>query len=141
MLIALLLAACTPDLPAGWEGAEPIADFTQAECEGNPYDPFEPEVGANQVGATVEVRYDKAHFRCAQDVEGYFKLEGNLLSILVQPVDMNPTQVAGCDCLYTLDMGVSADAASVAVWRRWDNLNDPNDPELIEEVTVVEGPT
>ena len=138
MFPLLLLVACAPDLPAGWEDAEPIADFHQAACEGDPYGKFEPTVSAAESDGGLAITYDKAVFRCEQDVEGFYKLDGDTVSVLVQPIDMNPSIVAGCDCLYTLDMGVEATGATVEMWRRWDNLNDPNDPVLIDTVEVAE---
>lgn len=138
MLSLVLLVACGPDLPAGWEEAEPIPDFHQAACAGDPYGDYEPVVTAEQSDGGLAITYEKAHFRCEQDVEGFFKVEGDTLAVLVQPIDMNPSMVAACDCLYTLDMGVGATGTTVEMWRRWDNLNDPNDPELVDTVEVSE---
>lgn len=132
---ALPIAACGPDLPEGWEDAEPIEDFTQHACEGDPYSGTPAVVTAQAADGGVDVVYDKAHFRCEQDVEGFYKADGGLVSVLVQPVDMNPAAVAGCDCLYGIEMGIPVAADTVTVWRRWDNVNDPNDP--VEEGTAT----
>lgn len=136
-MLTLLLLACAPDLPAGWEDATLIKDFSQNECVGDPYGEYTSTVTASLVGQGTEVTADQVPFRCAQDVEGYLRWEGPLAQILIQPVDMNPTAVAGCDCLYRLDMGLEEPADEVAVWRRWDNINDPNDP--VEVGTAVVG--
>lgn len=126
------LTACLPDLPAGWEGAEPVADLVQKECAGSPYDTgIAPEVTADLAADPLTVQATAMHFRCAQDVEGFWKQDGATVDVLVQPIDMHPTAVAGCDCLYDLDVTVGSpdpQAAEVVVWRRWDDWNDPNPP-------------
>lgn len=134
-LAALPLAACGPDLPEGWEDAEPIDDFVQRACEGDPYAGTPATVTAQAADGAVDVVYDKAHFRCAQDVEGFYRADGAAVSVLVQPVDMDPEMVAKCDCLYTIEMGIPVAAETVTVFRRWDNINDPNDP--VEEGTAT----
>ena len=42
-LLTLVLAGCDPaaDLPAGWEDAVVVDDFTQYACEGSAYDTAE----------------------------------------------------------------------------------------------------
>ena len=71
-------------------------------------------------------------------MEAFYRLAGGGIEVLVQPVDMDPSVVAGCDCLYDVDMEVSLDVdlspESVGVYRRWDNLNDDNEPVLIGTV-------
>lgn len=125
-----LLAACA-DLPEGWEDAERIADFSQSPCSGDPYEGPEATVTTSvDDGATAFV-YDAAQFRCSQDVEGFARIDGDVLGVLVQPVDMNPSSIAKCDCLYRLEFTVPEWDGAWEVWRRWDAINDPNDPELV----------
>jgi hypothetical protein len=79
-------------------------------------------------------RYLDAHFRCEQSVEGFLRESGSAVDLLVQPIDMNPTSVAMCDCLYEIVMIVKPLAAGqhdVTLYRRWDAINEPNDPVLI----------
>jgi hypothetical protein len=86
------------------------------------------------------VKYDHAHFRCAQDVEGFVKRGGDAIDLLVQPIDMAPDAVAGCDCLYDISMSVPAPKGdySLTLYRRWDSINKPNDPVAVgaTEVTI-----
>jgi hypothetical protein len=57
--------------------------------------------------------------------------------VLVQPIDMNPSAVAACDCLYEIRMTVPVEVpATVTLYRRWDALNEPNDPVEIGSVDV-----
>lgn len=131
-LLSLVLLACA-DLPEGWAGASPLP-LTQSACDGDPYagDPNE-RVEAGEDGASV--RYLEAHFRCEQDVEAFGLEQDGVLGVLVQPVDMNPRVVARCDCLYNLDIGLQGSTAGeVELWRRWDNLNDPNEPVYVGSV-------
>lgn len=143
--LAALLAGCVVDLPSDWEGALGIADLIQSECEGDPYEDQDERVEAARGTDTLNVSYLEAHFRCEQDVQAFGQIAGSTLEVLVQPVDMNPNQVTACDCLYEIEMtpplsgwsGGDIDGVDeVTLSRRWDNINDPNDPVLIGSVTV-----
>lgn len=133
------VAACV-NLPEGWEDARRVPDFTQSDCDGSPYDTAqaEPELTATEGGdGALAVSAEPLTFRCAQDVEGFWKESGGLGELLVQPKDMHPSAVAGCDCLYRIDARVQTDGVdTVAVWRRWDDLNEPNDPIKVGEAAV-----
>lgn len=138
-MLLLVLAACAPDLPAGWEDAEPIRDLVQSPCEGSPYDPeqIETEVTATRAGDAVEVEAEPVVFRCEQAVEGFWKAVDGGVAALLQPEDMHPTVVAACDCTFRFTFSVpDADATYVEVWRRWDDWNDPNDPVPAGAATV-----
>jgi hypothetical protein len=136
--LVLLLAACGPDLPEGWEDAERVHDLEQADCAGNPYEEHDEHIEVDFDRDPVRVDYLEAHFRCAQDVEAFARSDGADLSLLVQPIDMDPKVVAGCDCLFDIRMDVAEHEGTpdvVTLWRRWDNLNDPN--PLVEIGTVA----
>lgn len=132
----LLLLACN-DLPAGWENAQPIEDFHQQECTGSAYDTgIVVTVEAAAASGKTDVTADSVGFRCAQDVEGFWQEGDGGADVLVQPVDMNPTAVAGCDCLYRLDMVLPTLAEAVSVYSRGDHQSGRDTPELIGEATV-----
>jgi hypothetical protein len=141
VLLAPLAAGCLleADLPPDWEDAEPVAALVQTECGGDPYEGADERLEAEGGGGEVSLSYREAHFRCEQEVEAFYLLEGDTLSVLVQPIDMDPGAVAGCDCLYDVDItvdGLEVGALNVALFRRWDNLNDPNDPVAIDSAEV-----
>jgi len=138
----LLLVACggsddqpvSADLPLGWESAKRVAELIQLECSGSPYDNPNERVSFNAGNQKLDVDYREAHFRCAQDVEGFSREVGAAIDVLVQPIDMNPQSVTKCDCLYDITIllePVASGAHDVTVYRRWDNLNDPNEPVRI----------
>ena len=133
-----LLLSCGADLPEGWEDAAPVEDLVQTDCEGSPYDTGQVEAMTAQAAAPgLRVVGDPLHFRCAQEVEGFYKAAGDQVDVLIQPVDMDPREVAGCDCLYRVEAGVPlAPPADVTLWRRWDNLNDDNDPVEVGSAAV-----
>lgn len=141
MVAALLLVGCGgADLPEGWQDAEAIEGLTQSECTASAYDETVKEalVATPERGA-VRLEYRAAHFRCEQEVEGFVRMAGGRVDVLVQPADMDPGAVAGCDCRYDVGMtleGLSEGTVSIALYRRWDNLNEPNDPEEVGSAEV-----
>jgi len=142
VLLAALAAGClsAPDFPEGWEEAEPVDSFEQTECGGDPYEgDYEETVEVVAGTGSIEIGYAEAHFRCEQDVEAFYLLEGDTLSVLVQPIDMDPRETAKCDCLYDIDLTVlelPAGALTVDVFRRWDNINDDNEPVWVGSAEV-----
>jgi hypothetical protein len=138
---ALLLVGCGgADLPAGWEDAEAIDGLTQSECKASAYDETVKEaLVATPERDAVRLQYHAAHFRCAQEVEGFVRIAGSRVDVLVQPEDMDPDSVAACDCLYDVGMqikGLSKGVVAVELYRRWDNLNEPNDPVKVGSAEV-----
>jgi hypothetical protein len=139
----LALGACSSgdaDLPDGWGGAARVQSLIQEECP-NSHMTF-PDEAASFLGGTgnIGVTYQDAHFRCVQKVEGYFKTAGDGVDILVQPIDMDPTSVAGCDCGYKITFvvqPVSSGPHMATLYRRWDNINHPNDPVLISAAPAI----
>lgn len=141
MLVVLLLGACAlfgPDLPEGWEDAEAVDDFVQEDCDGSPYDTgWSEAMSAWAAEPGLRVAGDPLHFRCEQEVEAFYKVAGDAVDVLVQPRDMDPKVVAGCDCLYRVEAGIpEAPPATVTLYRRWDAINDPNDPVLVGSQAV-----
>ncbi|WP_438013794.1 hypothetical protein WMF18_22980 [Sorangium sp. So ce315] len=128
------------DLPEGWEDATAIEGLTQSECKASAYDETVKEtLAATPERGAVRLDYGAAHFRCDQEVEGFVRIAGGKMDVLVQPVDMDPGAVAGCDCRYDIGMtieGLSKGAVAVELYRRWDNLNEPNDPVKIGAAEV-----
>lgn len=142
-LAALLGAGCSealdaPDLPQGWSGAARIAELTQSKCQGDAYSGLAETVAARAEDGAVAIDYGHAHFRCAQDVEGFVRRGDGALDVLVQPIDMDPSTVARCDCLYdvTMRLPVASGAYVVTVYRRWDSLNDNDTPKRVGEASV-----
>jgi hypothetical protein len=142
--MALALTACASDatganLPGGWETAERVEELRQAPCGGSALADNTPETfEATAAESGIAVAYDHAHFRCVQDVEAFVRRANGELDLLVQPIDMSPQAVAGCDCLYDIAMQVPAPRGDykLKLFRRWDSLNQPNDPIAIGEADV-----
>jgi hypothetical protein len=83
----------------------------------------------------VKVAYHDADFRCAQSVEGFVRRRPKSVDFLVQPKEMHPTKVAGCDCLYEITMSASATSGhtAITVYGRWDGDTSP----VVEVGTVT----
>jgi hypothetical protein len=129
------------DLPEDWSGVERIQQFVQKACGGSAIEEHEERAEVEASTGGVRIDYRDAHFRCAQDVEGFVRRKDGKVDLLVQPVDMSPDGVAGCDCLYHIEMEVAPltqGETALRVYRRWDNMNDANDPVLIETVNVAQ---
>jgi hypothetical protein len=137
----LFLFGCTEDLPPGWEGADHVTSLTQHDCGGSPLDEGDSERAMFLPGRNrLEIEYSDAHFRCQQGVEGFYKDAGGTLEVLVQPVDMSPSSVAACDCLYDIDIVIDSLASGsrqAVLSRRWDDINDDNDPVVIDSEPIV----
>ncbi|HVR21662.1 MAG TPA: hypothetical protein VMS65_18230 [Polyangiaceae bacterium] len=143
-VVAFGLGGCDSDteaqeLPAGWEDAERVSNLIQHECAGTALVEHDERATFVTSDGSLDVRYEDAHFRCEQDVEGFFKDSGDALDILVQPVDMNPSSPTRCDCLYEITFAIAPLAGSrqATLFRRWDDLNEPNDPVEIASETVA----
>ena len=139
VLGSVLVSGCSEDLPPGWEGAEHVTKLTQSECGGNAY---ESESSATFLPGKrkLTLEYEHAHFRCQQEVEGFYKDAGGMLEVLVQPVDMDPGEVASCDCIYDIDIVIESLASGsrqAILYRRGDNINVPNDPVVIDAEPIV----
>jgi len=138
ILSLLALTACGADLPEGWEDAKPVTSLDQSACDGTPYEEHDERAEGDLGTSPLEISLREGHFRCEQDVEAFYRIAEGDIDVLVQPVDMNPSVVAGCDCLYDVDMTISLEVdlapGKATVYRRWDNQNEPNDPVWIGEV-------
>lgn len=146
MVGALGLAACSSasdDLPPGWEDVRPAKNLVQELCPGSMTFANESATLSGGTG-NVGVDYRNAHFRCEQDVEGFFKVGAGTVDLLVQPIDMHPSSVAACDCGYNITFiaePVPAGTMQATLYRRWDAINSPNAPVPIAsaEVVVLDG--
>lgn len=144
LVLTCPIAACGPavDLPEGWEGAVGIEDFIQYACDGSPSDDgWTSTVTATAIQPGLRVIGNDLPFRCEQEVEGYYRVDGEAVDLLVQPVDMDPEEVAACDCLVEVEAGVPEEPpATVSLYRRSDHYgqNDdaPSVPEWIGSVDV-----
>ena len=140
--------SCT-NLPDGWEDATRIEVFDQAECitpdpelDGleQDEDDFYQISGAINNNA-LDITYLAAEFRCSQSVEGFHMVDGNLISILVQPIDMKPRMVAKCGgCQYDIEMSVPVaqqDSYEVEVYHRTDAYAGDPTMELVDSITLT----
>ncbi|MDF1561529.1 MAG: hypothetical protein P1V51_00720 [Deltaproteobacteria bacterium] len=140
LLTIFSLPACGGSLPSGWEEATRIDGLVQAECAGDPYQGTHDErLEAAVGGGGIQVEYKEAHFRCEQEVEAFERRAGQSIDLLVQPRDLTPKAVAGCDCLYDISFSLVdvAGETTLTLYRRWDDLNDPNEPVLIGSATLT----
>jgi hypothetical protein len=138
-MLAAIGCGDTADLPAGWQAAEHIEDFEQAPCGGSALGGVPETITAAATTHGLRIDYAHAHFRCAQDVEGFVRRSTDTIDVLVQPVDMSPAAPVRCDCLYDVVANVRAAPGSYAltVYRRWDNVNQPNAPSVVDVVDVA----
>lgn len=124
LALAVLLAGCGPDLPAGWERARSL-ELEQSECRGPSYHQ-QSEVQASARAGGIEVRYLRASFRCEQQVEAFLRVGEGGYEVLFQPEDLDPKSVFRCNCAYDLQASFEAPAGThaVTVWHRGDRYGD-----------------
>jgi len=141
--VAVLAMACSsgPNLPEGWEEAELVNDFQQSECTGEPGTGATEEINGVADATTMELSWTNTEFRCEQKVEAYLKRLGVTHELLVQPVEMEPDEVANCDCLYDLDAqwNISGDLESVRIFKRVDEFGGPSAPAQIAQLNLSGG--
>ena len=131
--LVLAVGGCAgPDLPIGWEGASRLP-VVQAACGGNPYEPHDERLEVEGAVGRALVDLRETTFRCEQTVEAFVREGDATVDVLVQPEDMHPSMVAACDCLYDVGVDVPLDPGTyvVSAYRRWDALNEPNDPVAV----------
>lgn len=136
-----LVIACGedgPDLPEGWEEAEPILEFEQSDCGADPSEGYETGINVQVSSGAADVTWTNQPFRCEQPVEAYIRREGAGIDVLVQPVEIHPEEVVRCDCLYDLGMGfnMSDSETSITFYTRNDEAGGPSSPSRIGTVTI-----
>lgn len=132
------LCACGPELPDGWEEAAAADEFVAEELGAADYE--DPDLGAVYISGNLdrlEARYHAA-FPCTEDLEGFQRVDGDTVDLLVQPTDLHPDAVAGSDCTFDIDFTlVDLDEGTYHV-RMYRRDNDQVDEDL-EAVLVGEG--
>jgi hypothetical protein len=108
------------------------------ECGGGS-DESEESIAVEGVASGIEFAYDHAPFRCAQDVEGFARRSNGQLDILIQPIDMNPSSVAKCDCKYDIAAKLAAAVGehTVTIYRRGDNIGGASEPVKVDSADVL----
>jgi hypothetical protein len=143
--LALIVGCSEPDedrdadLPQGWETADRVASFGQSACGESPIGGPSESLEVASAPNAVEVDYRHAHFRCSQSVEAFARSSTGVMDILVQPVDMNPADVARCDCLYEITMSIPVPVGQyeLTLYRRWDHKSGADEPRRVASRTVI----
>ena len=89
----------------------------------NPYN-TKPEIAVTKATSTLNVMYKNVRFRCEQKTLIEAFLDGQILRVVARPIEMNPSVVAGCDCIYDLGAQVGplpAGKYTLKVQRQTDN--------------------
>ena len=125
-----LVACGVLELPDGWEEAVPATDFESIEQGAADYD--DPELGAVYISGNVD-RLEVSHlasFPCTESLEGFQRVEGTQVDLLIQPMDLHPNAVAGSDCAVDIDFAIldlDEGTYHVSLYRR---DNDQVDPDM-----------
>ncbi|MCK6508763.1 hypothetical protein L6R29_02200 [Myxococcota bacterium] len=96
-------------------------------------------VAAN--GDQVEISFKNAHLRCEQKVTWEASLDGQILTAVVRPQEMNPTTVPRCDCRYDLGVKIgplNKGKYTVKIQQKSDNYGSPSTTKDVHtsEVTI-----
>lgn len=92
-------------------------------------------------GDQLEITYKNAPFRCEQKVAWEASLDGQVLTAIVRPQDMNPTTVARCNCRYDLGVKIgplNKGKYTVKIQQKSDNYGSPSTTKDVHtgEVTL-----
>ena len=148
ILFTALLSSCESgggsnafELPSGWENAELIENLFIEPCKGGMEEERKVETVINGVLEFVKVEIIDLMFRCSQPVQAFQKQNKSGIDILIQPTDMNPDEIAACDCRYNMVLGVevTGDELKVNVYYRGDNISGHSEPTLLASETVFVG--
>lgn len=126
------------DLPSGWEDATRITNFFYDDCSsGYDLDGYIEVEGGEDF---VRVDVFEMGFLCLQRLQGFQRIEGNTVDILIQPDDTDSEWVAACSCGYDLVIGVegapAGDNVEINVYSRGDDNSGRTEPELFDSATV-----
>jgi hypothetical protein len=143
LTLLALLGACDPaDLPAGWEDAETLDDFSWEESDsgggGCDDTACEATMSARAAAPGLRVTGEDLPFVGAEPVEGFYRRNGGQVDVLVQPVDMNPDWDSCIDVI-RIEAGIPEDPpATVTLYQRSHHgQGEPNDPVLVGSVGVA----
>ncbi len=140
---ATMLACGSPELPEGWEDATAADEFVAEELGETDFG--DPDMGAVYISGNLdrlEARYH-ASFPCTEELEGFQRVDGTNVDLLVQPTDLHPDAVAGSDCTFDIDFTlVDLDEGTyhVRLYRRDNDLVDEDlEAELVGEGDALLG--
>ncbi len=128
-----LLLGCA-DLPVAFEGATPVPGFEQSGCLGEPSPAIAAHGTITSITGGVDVWLADLPFRCEQRLEAFMLVEERTeVSLLVQPIDMDPEEVAKCDCLYevTAHIVLTTGHYNMDVYIRGDHSSGHDSPKLV----------
>ncbi len=140
-LLALLGGCDPPDLPAGWEEAQALDDFSWEESDtgggGCDDTACEATMSARAAAPGLRVSGEDLPFVGAEPVEGFYRRNGGQVDVLVQPVDMDPEDDSCIDVI-RIEAGVPEDPpATVTLYRRSHHeQGEPDEPVLVGSVEV-----
>ncbi len=140
MALLVLVSACgnPPDLPMGWEDAVAIDDLTQTWCGGFWGYDHSPSVSATSCHLGLRVVGNDLWFGCSEEVEGFFRRDGVLVGVLVQPAGMDPRVPPPCECYIGVEAEIPEDPpATVSLYTRSGNYEEDNRPIFIGSDEVV----
>jgi hypothetical protein len=101
-------------------GGKPVAALTQSSRGESSLAEHDERADFAPGPKRLNLDYTDAHFRCQQSVEGFYKDKDGKLDVLVQPVDMHPSSVTRCDCLYDINVvveGLGSGTRTVTLFR------------------------
>ncbi|MCB9638101.1 MAG: hypothetical protein H6728_00100 [Myxococcales bacterium] len=147
LAVLLFNPACGPDNRIQTTALQQSACLSNQAPEPNkePPNPYttQPEVTLSKGTVTLNVSYKNVRFRCGQDatIEAFLD-EGGIVRVVAHPKDMNPSIVAGCDCLYDLGAQVGplpAGKYKVKIQRQTDNYGGSSETDDLrtEEVELT----
>ena len=93
--------------------------------------------GARQASGFVKFR-DVA-FRCKQPLDGFLRRSPDQIDLLLQPINMDPRDVAKCTCTFDVEADVVAKGTvAFSGFVRGDNYGGVQEPKQVGETVILD---
>jgi hypothetical protein len=132
-------------IPAGWNGAQPLA-IQQSACNGDGDGDgvsvsVTPTLDVTEASGVIAGTLKDASFRCQQSLCAY--VSDTTTRVLLQPCGLHPTIVPRCDCAYdvTFTLGTRADRTAIEIYQRFDFYGATTAPAPMLIATKLLGST
>jgi hypothetical protein len=136
LLVGVAQTGC--DRWGSLRGAVPLGNLRQSSCGRGKV--AEPTVEAKATSGHISAIAREVTFRCNQPAHALIRRGSKELELLVEPLDMDPTNIPKCICNYDLEFeidGLSRGTYTLTVFHRGDHQWDTQDAVRVGSASVA----